>query len=251
MTWLKAVIAFIRARSFRQLTVAGIALSFLVGALIIWLTVARPMQNILDRDGIDTAARDYQQQDDSRIGSTVTHERTAPRPRQAAKQLYWGDLHIHTQESFDSRLFGNPFGIEDAYRFAKGEPLTTPGGEVMQLSRPLDFVAITDHAEGFGTRTHCDDPNLSLGERGACWLAHEPNPMIFQILVGNARGKAMPGDPSMPAGVYQQTSRTPSARGPFPPAGLEMRPMSAVSKTSARIGLAMWIWLTSIMSRAR
>ena len=128
--------------------------------------------------------------------------------------------------------------------------MTTPGGEVMQFSRPLDFVAITDHAEGFGTRTHCDDPNLSLGERGACWLAHEPNPMIFQILVGNARGKAMPGDLQCPRGFISK-HLAPLRPGPFPPVGLGDEAYERCIKTSARIGLAMWIWLTSIMSRAR
>jgi hypothetical protein len=51
----------------------------------------------------------------------------------------------------------------------------------MQLTRPLDFVAITDHAEGFGTSTHCNNTNLSLGERAACWLTSRPNPAIFKI----------------------------------------------------------------------
>ena len=84
-------------------------------------------------------------------------------------KLYWGELHLHTAESFDASMMGNKLSIEDAYRFAKGEPLVGAGGETMQLSR-LDFVAITDHAEGFGTRTHCSDPNLSLPERAACGL---------------------------------------------------------------------------------
>jgi hypothetical protein len=44
-------------------------------------------------------------------------------------------------------------GREDAYRFAKGEKLRSPGREWMQLSRPLDFVAITDDAESFGIST--------------------------------------------------------------------------------------------------
>jgi hypothetical protein len=77
-------------------------------------------------------------------------------------------------------------------------------------------VAITDHAEGFGTRTHCDDVNLSLGERAACWLANEPNPMIFQILTKGVRGKAIPGDPSKPAGIYQPITRTSAKAGAFP-----------------------------------
>ncbi|MFT5483368.1 MAG: hypothetical protein ACI9GW_002025, partial [Halieaceae bacterium] len=99
---------------------------------------------------------------------------------------------------------------------AGGDPLTSPGGEIMQLTRPLDFVAITDHAEGFGTSTHCNDPNLSLGERAACWLTSRPNPAIFSIVAKNARGTSVPGDPSKPAGVYQRTSREPLKPGLFP-----------------------------------
>ena len=83
---------------------------------------------------------------------------------------------------------GNKLSIEDAYRFAKGDALVGPGGETMQLSRPLDFVAITDHAEGFGSRTHCSDPNLSLRERASCWLMGLSNPALFTIFVdGSSR----------------------------------------------------------------
>ena len=71
-------------------------------------------------------------------------------------------LHVHTEASFDAKLFGVDLTIEDAYRFARGEKLRSPGGELMQLSRPLDFVAITDHAESFGMRTRCDDDDLTL-----------------------------------------------------------------------------------------
>jgi len=182
----------------------------------IWLKLLLPLQLSADKYGPDTAGRDYALQDDSRI--------TLPAPQAASYQsapnpdmnLYWGELHLHTAESFDAALLGNRLSIEDAYRFAKGEPLTVAGDEVMQLSRPIDFVAITDHAEGFGTRTHCDQPNLSFSERAACWLANEPNPKIFQMLSGAVRGTSVPGDPSKPAGVYQQTTRQPIAPGSFP-----------------------------------
>jgi len=194
----------------------GIVVLLLVGIGFIWIKFLLPLQQSADRNGPETAARDYALQDDSRL--------TLPDPQAAVYQaapnpdmnLYWGELHLHTAESFDASLFGNTLGVEDAYRFASGEPLTTAGGEVMQLSRPLDFVAITDHAEGFGTRTHCHDANLSLAERAACWLANEPNPKIFQILTGRVRGKAVPGDPSKPAGVYQPVLRQPPRPDSFP-----------------------------------
>jgi|TARA_B110000240_G_scaffold17455_1_gene17832 hypothetical protein len=50
----------------------------------------------------------------------------------------------------------------------------------MQLSRPLDFVAITDHAEGFGSRTHCDDADLSWSEGSTGY-----NLWVFQMIDEN------------------------------------------------------------------
>ena len=194
----------------------GILVLLLAAFGFVWVKLLMPLQDSADRNGPATAARDYALQDNGKL--------TLPAPQAAVYQatpnpdmnLYWGELHLHTSESFDATLFGTTLGIEDAYRFAKGEALASPSGEVMQLSRPLDFVAITDHAEGFGTRTHCGDSGLSLSERAACWLANEPNPMIFQILTSRVRGKAVPGDPSKPAGVYQPTSRRPPEPGAFP-----------------------------------
>lgn len=194
----------------------GVVVLLLAAVGFVWVKFLMPLQTSADRNGPDTAARDYALQDNSTLtlpAPQAAKYQAAPNPKM---NLYWGELHLHTAESFDATLFGNTLGIEDAYRFAKGEPLNTPGGEVMQLSRPLDFVAITDHAEGFGTRTHCDSPDLSLGERASCWLANEPNPMIFQILTSRARGTAAPGDPSKPAGVYQPTTRQPLKPGAFP-----------------------------------
>lgn len=68
---------------------------------------------------------------------------------------------MHTTESMDAVVFGTQATIEDAYKFAQGMPLRSPGGELMQLSRPLDFVAVTDHAEGFGRQTRlAAEPNM-------------------------------------------------------------------------------------------
>ena len=194
----------------------GVIVLLLMAIGYIWIKFVFPLQASADRNGPDTAGRDYALQDDSRLtlpAPQAPNYQAAPNPDM---NLYWGELHVHTSESFDAALFGNTLNIEDAYRFAKGEPLTVAGGEVMQLSRPLDFVAITDHAEGFGTRTHCDEPNLSLSERVACWLANEPNPMIFQLLTSKIRGVAEPGDPSKPTGVYQLKTRQPPKSGSFP-----------------------------------
>jgi len=66
--------------------------------------------------------------------------------------LYWGDTHLHTGNSFDVYLFGTPTSTPDtAYRFAKGLPVVSPAtGTRWQLTTPLDFLVIADHAEVMG-----------------------------------------------------------------------------------------------------
>lgn len=67
------------------------------------------------------------------------------------ENVYWGDLHLHTLYSFDSYNFGNKvLGPDEAYRFAKGEAIDAQNGDVAQLSRPLDFLMVSDHAEYTG-----------------------------------------------------------------------------------------------------
>lgn len=65
------------------------------------------------------------------------------------KEAYFGDLHIHTALSFDAFIGGTLAQPADAYRYAKGQPLEIFGKKT-QLKRPLDFAAVTDHAEYIG-----------------------------------------------------------------------------------------------------
>ena len=190
----------------------GLAISLLLLTVVAvaWVKIVAPFQSAAERFGPEGAARDYALQDDKAVPAPPPQQSVYPAAPNSEGNLYWGELHLHTAESFDASLFGTTLGIEDAYRFARGEALKSPGGERMQLSRPLDFVAITDHAEGFGTRSHCGDDGLSVMERAACWLVNEPNPFIFRLLVDRVRGEAPPGDPSLPAGVYQQTKLHPT-----------------------------------------
>ena len=195
----------------------------LLGSLVVvvlstcalWLAGGDEIYALHRATSVSTAPADYALQDDSRVIVP------APQPRvnqsyNALKNVYWGDLHVHTVESFDAVLFGTTLTIEDAYRFAQGESLRTAGGELMQLSRPLDFVAITDHAESFGLRTRCDDTNLSLKENLNCWLMETPNVVTFLLLKAVANEPTETPTSNGAAGVYRNSVRKHPTQANFP-----------------------------------
>lgn len=95
------------------------------------------------------------------------------------RNVYFGDLHVHSSLSFDSYIFGNRWGLEDAYRFAKGAALENPGGEIMQLERPLDFVAITDHAEAFSLPSLCATKPDNADAAAFCAALEYPSARLF------------------------------------------------------------------------
>jgi hypothetical protein len=77
--------------------------------------------------------------------------------------VYYGDTHVHTSYSTDAGFFGTRIGPDEAYRFAKGEVVTSSTGLKTNLLRPLDFLVVADHSE-----------NLGLAP-----LIHEDSPMIM------------------------------------------------------------------------
>ncbi|MBP6682132.1 MAG: DUF3604 domain-containing protein, partial [Halioglobus sp.] len=64
--------------------------------------------------------------------------------------VFFGDTHHHTSNSGDAFMGGNRLTPEQAYRFALGEEVVSSSGVPVRLSRPLDFLVISDHAEGLG-----------------------------------------------------------------------------------------------------
>ena len=70
--------------------------------------------------------------------------------RKYPTHVYFGDTHHHTANSGDAFMAGDRLGPEDSYRFARGEQVTSSSGVPVKLSRPLDFLVISDHAEGLG-----------------------------------------------------------------------------------------------------
>ena len=100
---------------------------------------------------------------------------------------FFGDLHVHTTYSLDASTQGTRNTPRDAYRFARGDSLGIQPyddhGHAMrqlQLARPLDFAAVTDHAELFGEQTICTTPGMSGYHSPVCFIyRHWPRLAFF------------------------------------------------------------------------
>jgi hypothetical protein len=79
-------------------------------------------------------------------------------------QVFFGDTHLHTAFSPDAGLIGARLTPDDAYRFARGETVTTSTGLRARLGRPLDFLVVTDHAENLGLPVAITDRDKKLLE---------------------------------------------------------------------------------------
>ena len=73
----------------------------------------------------------------------------AKAPSNPLREAYFGETHVHTAYSLDAYLGGARLTPDTAYRFAQGEKMTV-NGRVHRIVEPLDFAAVTDHAEYLG-----------------------------------------------------------------------------------------------------
>jgi hypothetical protein len=81
----------------------------------------------------------------------------------AERDAYFGDLHLHTMYSTDGYIsFGARLDPDGAYRFARGESVMHLDGAIKRSTPPLDFMAVTDHAEWLGVAQTLEDPNSPL-----------------------------------------------------------------------------------------
>jgi len=97
--------------------------------------------------------------------------------------VYFGDTHLHTSYSTDAGLFGATLGPDEAYRFAKGEVVTSSTGIRTRLLRPLDFLVVADHAENLGLSPMIQESNPAL-------LENEWGQQIFDLVQQKKLGDA-------------------------------------------------------------
>jgi hypothetical protein len=98
--------------------------------------------------------------------------RPEPNPERNA---YFGDLHVHTEYSFDAFAFGSLATPRDAYAYAKGHPIPHPAGYEIQLRRPLDFYAVTDHAMFLGVAKEAADTTSEFSRLPIAEFLHDFN----------------------------------------------------------------------------
>jgi len=134
----------------------------------------------------------------------------------------FGDTHNHTSNSGDAFTGGTRLTPEDAYRFARGEEVTSSTGLPVKLSRPLDFLVVADHAEGLGLMQEVYkgnpafvvDPTLARwskamqegGEAGAAAANEVVKAQAMGTLPAPIKDKAVVGPVMM--SVWQQYTAT-------------------------------------------
>lgn len=127
---------------------------------------------------------------------TPPWSRTEPRVSCAAqdplRRAFFGDLHVHTAASVDAYIYGTRLDARAAYAFARGAAVpVADAGEgqtrTATIDRPLDFAAVTDHAEFFGEVAICHEPGSPAASALLCTnleLAEPDQPARFLTQIG-------------------------------------------------------------------
>ena len=140
-------------------------------ALLLWLGVipTAACQNASSPTKTDSSKRAATARETAAAAVAPTCPQHTP-----LRRAFFGDLHVHTAASADAYAFETLNGPEEAYAFARGGLITLPGpagsgdGRSLRLARPLDFAAVTDHAEWFAELPLCLDARSPLGKTEPC-----------------------------------------------------------------------------------
>ncbi len=106
----------------------------------------------------------------------------------------FGDTHVHTSYSLDAGAAGARLGPVEALRFGKGEEVMASSGQPVKLSRPLDFMVVADHSDGFGLfpRLFEGDPELLADPQIRKWYdmmkSGKGMEVAYEIVQGQSSG---------------------------------------------------------------
>ena len=111
-------------------------------------------------------------------------------PANPLKNAYFGDLHLHTSYSMDAFVFATRTTPEDSFRYAMGETVEYRGKRERRLV-PLDFLAVTDHAEYLGAVREAINPNGPFANTEWEKTLTNPDPKVaaqaFMKLIGSTK----------------------------------------------------------------
>ena len=148
-----------------------------VGALIAMLACSACNRDETDSIVVDgpgaLSQRSALSQPVFEIGDEIL-ERRRPDPDPDRVALF-GDLHVHTTYSFDAFAMGTLATPDDAYRFARGEAIPHPAGFDLELAKPLDFYAVTDHAMFLGVAAASADTTTEFSRFEVTEPLHDLN----------------------------------------------------------------------------
>ena len=99
--------------------------------------------------------------------------------------VYFGEQHLHTQDSPDAFAMGTRNSIDDAYNFAKGKAIKkSTSGEMVQKKTPYDWAAVTDHAFMMGLLPLSLDPKSSISKSKIAKLIASGKPKDMDAAFG-------------------------------------------------------------------
>jgi len=125
-------------------------------------------------------------------------------PDNPLKDAYFGETHVHTSFSLDAYIGGARITPDEAYKFAQGQDVVVNGVK-HNIGRPLDWVAVSDHAEFIGEMFSTQVPgapghdNPMLEELRGLKTVDEQRAWFLKYVVDNMRG-ANPSHPPFWAG---------------------------------------------------
>jgi len=108
---------------------------------------------------------------------------------------FFGDTHLHTSFSMDAGAFGARLNPRDAYKFARGDQVTSSSGQPVKLARPLDFLVVADHSDnmGFFPDLFAGKPEMLADPMGRKWYdliqSGKGAEAAMEIIVAFSQGK--------------------------------------------------------------